>query len=451
MKNTEAPVANLFADIPFEKVLNCVHCGLCLESCPTYQELLTEQDSPRGRLYLMRGLWEGEIGLDEHVIAPIARCLGCRACETACPSNVPYGDLLDKTRGVIAQRSKPGLMTRLLRAFVFRRLLVSTFLLRSFSLAARVYGWLGLPWLVTETPLQRLLPVRLVTAHRLMPGFSGSSFKRRYGQPAQAPRSPGKQRRVGLFTGCVMDVAEAEIHHATLSLLHAAGCEVVIPQDQTCCGALPVHAGERQLARGMAVRNRKAFAADALDAVIVNAAGCGAQLHEYEALFSDSPDCSDWSRFRSQVVDILAYLAGIDGFTETIGWREEPVTVLYDAPCHLMHAQGVDLAPRRLLSQVPGLKLVPLQHADRCCGAAGIYNLTQAAMASDILARKLDDIEMTLAQHSEARYLVTGNSGCLFQLRHGVRERNYPLKVLHPAVLLAGRMSLPMQKPGETK
>jgi len=273
-----------------------------------------------------------------------------------------------------------------------------------------------------------------------MPAFTGRSFKRGHkGVLAPAGRVTNPQR-VALFTGCVMDVAEAEIHQASLSLLRAAGCEVVVPQDQTCCGALHVHAGERAAARALAVRNEAAFAAQPAATIIVNAAGCGAQLKGYHELFSEAAGAERWPRLAGRVADILDFLVGIEGFPERANWRDEAVTVLYDAPCHLLHAQKIDLGPRRLLGRIPGVKLIPLTHADRCCGAAGIYNLVHQKLAADILGRKLDDVAAVLEDHPGARYLVTGNSGCLFQLRRGIQERGLPLQVLHPAVLLARRL-----------
>jgi len=428
--------AKAFEGVPFDNVLSCVHCGLCLDACPTYRELKTEQDSPRGRLYLMRALWEDELALSEDVAAPLSRCLDCRACETACPSAVPYGELLEKTRGVIAREMPATGKRRLLERFFFGTVLPSPTWTRLLSIGGLLYRGLGFRRLVTG-PLAKWLPDWAVRGNQMMPRFAGRSFRAsRAGN--HRPASDEPIAKVGLFTGCIMDVADLAIHEATLELLTAAGCEVVIPRDQRCCGALHVHNGERVIPRALANRNRRAFTDD-LDVIIVNAAGCGAQLREYAHLFSDSNQRDDagWEAFGSRVTDILVFLAGLDGFIEKVQWKTEHHTVLYDAPCHLIHAQKTD-APRELLSSIPNLEVVPLTDASRCCGAAGIYNLLHGALADDILTRKLDDIEQTLAVNPDADTLVTGNPGCLFQIRAGCAARGIPLRVIHPAELIAG-------------
>ncbi|QTD51918.1 (Fe-S)-binding protein [Sulfidibacter corallicola] len=441
--------SDLYAGVPFEDVLQCVHCGLCLDACPTYRTLGAEQDSPRGRLYLMRGLWEGDLSADDAVTAPLSRCLDCRACETACPSGVPYGQLLEKTRGVLARHRKPGLGTRLFRDLPLDLLPAHTNRLIWFSRLMRLYRKLGLAALIARSPLSHLLPKRLVHAHRLLPNFSGRSFKKRHADKVFAPlhdRLP--VRRVGLFTGCVMDVADNDIHEAVLHLLRVAGCEVVIPAGQTCCGALQVHAGTRAAPRALAKRNYAAFAEDSLSAVIVDAAGCGAQLKEYHHLFSDAPADTDpkwregerWHRFGAMVCDILDFLAGIKGFVAANRWNDAPLRLIYDAPCHLVHAQRIDAGPRALLASLPGVELVVPSLANQCCGAAGIYNVQHRELAESVLEAKLDDLTRTLETQPEATVLVTANPGCLFQLRHGVAKRGLPLRVLHPAVLLTERL-----------
>jgi len=434
-KTLPGACAESYAKVPFDDVLKCVHCGLCLDACPTYAELGVEQDSPRGRLQLMRGLWEGELALDEQVVEPLARCLDCRACESSCPSGVPYGELLEKTRGVIAENLPSSLKKRLLESFFLKRVLPSTPWMRFFSRLGWLYRLLGFPTLVTRTPLARILPKWIVASHWLMPHFSGKSFKLANRKPVS---KSAEGCRVALFTGCIMDVADIEVHEATITVLEAAGCQVSVPRNQACCGALHVHGGTRRTARQLAHRSEIAFDPDRTDIIIVNAAGCGAQLREYAPLFSDTPQKDDerWSRFGNRVCDILVFLASLERFSETIRWRDKQETVLYDAPCHLIHAQKTD-TPRALLAAVPSIRLVGLTDADRCCGAAGIYNLTQANLSEDILAHKLDDIEQTLAANPDATTLVTGNPGCLFQIRAGVNQRGLPLRILHPIQLLA--------------
>lgn len=430
--------SELFTGVPFDKVLNCVHCGLCLDDCPTYRELGTEQDSPRGRLYLMRAMWSGELEVSSEVMAPLDRCLDCRACETACPSHVPYGALLEKTRGVVASAGLAGGKGRWLGVFLLRRVLPTNGWLVFLSLLGRLWYGLGLARLLRSPSVKRFLPTWMVRCNELMPHFAGHSFK--HSHDDVYPASGGTSlRRVGLFTGCVMDVADHEIHEASLKVLRAAGCQVVIPKQQVCCGALAVHAGEREIARQLALQNDRSFG-EGLDAIVVNASGCGNQLKEYHTLFSDSTitDGPRWDAFETRIFDVLDFLAGLEGWQEQLS--EEAEVVFYDAPCHLIHGQACEAKPRALLAGLPGLQLVPLQDADRCCGAAGIYNLVQGGLSEAILAPKLDDLEMMLAQFPQATSLVTANPGCLYQLRRGCLSRGLTLRVIHPVVLIAERL-----------
>ena len=428
--------AEIFEGIPFDNILKCVHCGLCLDACPTYRVLGTEQDSPRGRLYLMRGLWEGELAVENAVIEPLARCLDCRACESACPSLVPYGELLEKTRGALAKSPHRKSLSDRFRAWLFRWLFPSTRRLTRVSAIGRWAQKTGLASLASRT-----LP-RLARVHALTPRFSGRSFKQAHPKPLPPFGEGAPKRTVALFSGCVMDVADDEIHRATVALLRAVGCAVRIPTAQRCCGALHVHNGDRATARALANLNEQVFSSMELDAVIVNAAGCGAQLKEYGHLFSDTmdPQTERWREFGLKTTDILVFLAECEGFPESLAWRSEPVTVLYDAPCHLIHAQKIDFQARNLLGRIPGVTLAPLKDAAQCCGAAGVYNLTHAALADEILDRKLDDIAASLTHAPRTTILLTGNPGCLFQLRMGVGKRRLPIKVMHPAAFLAERL-----------
>ena len=424
------PKASRYDEIPFDNILKCVHCGLCLDACPTYRQLGVEQDSPRGRLYLMRGLWEGELELTQEIVEPLSRCLDCRACETACPSAVPYGELLEKTRGVIHEHTSRSFKERFLRWFFFKLSLPSTMMLQWLSLMGLIYRGLGLHLVLKRTP------GLIGRGQQLMPAFSGRSFK----QKNRGVTQPIGERRgtVALFTGCIMDVAEANIHEATLLLLRYFGFEVWIPTQQTCCGALHVHNGERKIAQKLAQKNQKAFNRD-VDAIVINSGGCGAQLREYQHLFNE-PGNMNWYFFEEKTLDILDFLHRA-GVPDSVSWDEKPITVLYDAPCHMIHAQKIDTGPRTLLASIPGVRLIPLKDASRCCGAAGIYNLVHQGLSDDILDHKLDDIAQSLAEHPEASCLLTGNPGCLFQIRKGVIQRSLPIEVMHPAVFLANRIT----------
>lgn len=434
----------LFAKVEFEGILSCVHCGLCLDVCPTYRELGMEQDSPRGRLFLMRGLWQNELALNQDVIAPLSRCLDCRACETACPSGVHYGELLEKTRGIIQENHPQSFLEKLLRAVFLKRVLASTAILEVMGILLKFYMTLNLPKLITQTFFRKILPKNIVASQYMLPKFSGSSFKFKYApQGRLAPTHQQTiQHRVGFFTGCILDVSESETHEATLKLLRAAGCEVTVPKAQNCCGALHVHSGDRRTAKTLAQENLAAFGMTEWDALITNSAGCSAQLKEYHHLFSkqETPAREDWQAFENKIVDILEFLSRLPDFVEKLSWSNNEETVLYDAPCHLKHAQGIDKNPQRLLNSLPGVTLVPLTESDWCCGSAGIYNLLKPDLASAILARKLDSIEQTMQLAPKAQILVTGNPGCLFQIRSGIQARQLPLRIIHPVVYMAERL-----------
>jgi len=432
----------LYAEVDFNKVLECIHCGLCLDACPTYRELGAEQDSPRGRLDLMRGLWEGKLLPTTQVRQPLQRCLDCRACETACPSNVSYGELLEKTKGVLAEKAPAHpFLARMQKAW-FDLVLGRTWAMVWFSWLGRIYQRIGVPRLVLAKGLRWLLPKRMVMAHKVMPRFEGRSFKKNW------PEQNNKEERelVALFTGCVMDVADHEIHRASVALLEAAGYAVAIPEGQGCCGALHAHRGFLSAAKRMADANRGAFPLGEYKALIVNAAGCGAQLKSLPHLLGPQPEEDEafWQAWSNQVVDLLAFLAA-NGKSMAEWFQASPeVTVLYDAPCHLIHAQRGDHGARQFLGSIPGVRLVPLKEAERCCGAAGIYNLTQPDLSGKILERKLIDIESRLKEYPQAKVLLTANPGCLYQLRAGIADRGLGLEVQHPAVFASRRLIMRM-------
>ncbi|MCP4295153.1 MAG: (Fe-S)-binding protein [Proteobacteria bacterium] len=438
------PSTNPFQKVEFAGILSCVHCGLCLDYCPTYRELGLEQDSPRGRLYLMRGLWENELKLTQEVIEPLSRCLDCRACETACPSNIQYGDLLEKTRGIIQENHPQNPKEKILRRLFLKGLLTSPFLLKIMSKVMQLYALLNIPRLITDTFLSRVLPHSIVLGQYMLPRFSGKSFKEtslKWGDLLPS-YNRGRKYKVGFFSGCVMDVSELETHEASVKLLQAAGCEVVVPQNQCCCGALHVHNGDRSTATELARKNLNAFSKIDFHSIITNAAGCGTQLKEYHNLISPADSSFDKERFlfEQKIVDILEFLSMVPGFIENLSWKDSSETILYDAPCHLKHGQGVDKNPQALLNQLPGVKLIPLKESDWCCGSAGIYNLLQPDLAQSILKRKTDLIQNSLVQYPDATTLVTGNPGCLFQIRAGVQLNKIPLRVIHPVVFMFERL-----------
>jgi glycolate oxidase iron-sulfur subunit len=397
--------------------LDCVHCGLCLSSCPTYRVLGSEMDSPRGRIYLMRAFDEGRATISDSFVEHMFRCLDCRACETACPSGVHFGHMMEEMRGKIVDQQSAHWLARLMLNHVFPYP-------RRFQFAARMlqlYRQSGLQSFLRSTGvLKRLAPnmarvEALMPAVEVQPGLALDSY-----HPADGP----KQGTVAMFAGCVMNSMMGAINRATVRLLNAAGYDVVVPGDQICCGALANHAGLRQTATAMAKKNADAFPISEIDAVIINAAGCGAMLKEYPVLIRDA------TPFSSKVKDITEFLASTRIFERlTIPQRRR---VGYDDPCHLIHGQGIRSEPRRLLKAIPGIEFVEIEGADQCCGSAGIYNITQNQLSMEILDRKMEKI-----QRANVEVLVTGNPGCIFQFRYGAQRSGLNLEVVHPVELLA--------------
>jgi len=411
----------------YDKFLDCVHCGLCLPACPTYTELGVEMDSPRGRIHLMRAYADGRIELTDHFETHMGLCLDCRACETACPAGVQYGSLVEAARAEIVEKRPRSFFNRLLRYLVFEQLLPSRIRLSVVFLPLRLYQALGIQKLVRMLGLPRLLPSRLRDMEAMMPVMPNRSLK---GEMRAFMPARGKaNHRVALVTGCVMNEMFTHVNVATVRVLNENGCDVVIPGNQTCCGALQVHSGERYAAGKLARRNIDVFEEAEVDAVIINAAGCGAQLKEYGDLLEGDPDYRDRARdFTGKVKDVHEFLAGISVNEEmgTVSAR-----VAYHDACHLAHGQGVREQPRDLLSLIPGLELVELEESDWCCGSAGIYNLTHPDMADRLLARKMDHV-----RQAEPDVVATGNPGCILQIQHGVRRDGRDIEVLHPVELL---------------
>jgi glycolate oxidase iron-sulfur subunit len=412
--------------LDYELVLDCVHCGLCTASCPTYVETSNEADSPRGRIYLMRQVIDGTLKLDEDVKQHLDLCLNCRACETACPSGVQYGKLIEPFRAFMAEQ-EPGRQTQSLNALQ-RFMLFHIFPYRSrnqLALApARLMQWTGLDWLIESIGLTKLLPRSLRNMKNMLPALAPH-----YGHLPEVLEPEGKPRaRVALFLGCVADSLYPLTNLNTARVLQQNGCEVWIPRTQGCCGALHYHAAEEEPARQFARANLAAFdAGDAarfasVDAIITNAAGCGYQLKDYAHMMHDTPEADVAARFQSKVRDISEFLMEL-GPVEPRYPLELRAT--YHDACHLRHAQQIYRQPRALLEMIPGLELIPLPESELCCGAAGSYNLTQPEMATRLGDRKAANIVATGAQA-----LFTGNVGCLMQVtRH--------LKATHPEIWCA--------------
>jgi glycolate oxidase iron-sulfur subunit len=395
-----------------EKLLTCVHCGLCLAACPTYVERGEEADSPRGRIHLMRALEEGQLTPSAEVIRHLDLCLGCRACETACPSGVPYGALIEAARPYVeAHRPLPARWTR--RALA--RLLTARASTRVLFAPVRRLG--GAPWLAA---LARRLGASWLAFVAAAPAG------RRRALPEVVEPTGRIRGSAVLLTGCVADALFDATNRATAHLLQRAGVRVLVPRAQRCCGALALHLGAVDRARALAGEVAAVLDATGADWVVSNAAGCGALLREYGHLLPGQPAAV---AVATRARDALALLAEL-GLPSAE--RPLPVRVTVHDPCHLVHGQGVRGEVRRLLADVPRLRLVELEEADMCCGSAGTYNLTEAAMARRLLARKLDRIAA-----SGAEVVAAANPGCILQLRAGAILRGLSIRVEHPVDLLA--------------
>ena len=417
--------ANPGANIDYGLFLDCVHCGLCTASCPTYVELGNENDSPRGRIYLMRSVTDGRLELTHSVRRHLELCLDCRACETACPSGVQYGKLIEPFRvamensGEEAQKSKD---------WFHRWILFGLFpypdRMRAALLPARVAQWFRLDRLADKLGLFNLLPPRLRQLARMLPPLEKNTSP----LPSFLPAKGTKRARVALFTGCVADVMFRQTNWATARVLQENGCDVVVPQGQVCCGAIHFHAGSSEPAQAMADTNAEAFDPDDVDAIIINVAGCGSMLKEYGDHWPKAEGAEQRERFAAKVRDINEFLDQLGLIPPTGELRT--VATYHDA-CHLGHAQKITSAPRNLLGQIPGLELRELPETELCCGAAGTYNLTEPEMAGRLSKRKVDNILGT-----GAKVLVTANAGCILQIAREARSRGEPLKVVHPVDLL---------------
>jgi glycolate oxidase iron-sulfur subunit len=414
----------------YERGLSCVHCGLCLPACPTYTQTGHEADSPRGRIQLMMGLAEGRIQPSESVRTHLDLCLDCRGCETACPSGVVYHELIEETRARMYE-APTTFQGRLMR-WVFFNVFVHPTRLKLALLPARLMQKIGLYGLLRKTGLFRLLPSQLRKMEQMLPA-KGKLWPRPLAT-RMPPRDTGRPTAptVGFFAGCIGSVMFERVNRQAVELLAFAGAEVVTPRAQGCCGAIHHHNGAHHPAEAMARRNIDTFVPEngpEVDFVATTVAGCGAMLREYDFLLRDDPHYRVRAkRFAAKVRDVSEVLAEL-GLPEL----KHPVneTVTYHDACHLAHAQKVTAQPRALLAKVPGLKLVPLPESDICCGAAGTYNLTQPAMATDLAERKLRNIAST-----GAGTCATGNVGCAMQIESEASARGQKLTVVHPVELL---------------
>lgn len=395
----------------------CVHCGLCLPNCPTYLQTGYEAESPRGRIHLINALNEGRLPVSDAYRQHLELCLVCRNCESVCPSGVHFGRIMEAGRAQLYARASLPWHQRLFRRVAFRELLPHPARLRAMFAALLLYQRSGVQRVVRSS---RLLPATLRDADALLPTLPVPFLPQWEVYPAV-----GRVRyRVGLFTGCVMPFAYGPVHWATLRVLRVNGCEVHVPREQVCCGALNVHAGERTIAADLARHNLRAFLGRGLDAIVVNSAGCGATMKEYADLLSE-PEAQEFS---SLTRDVTEFLASIDlaPFVRSVA----RVVTLQES-CHLVHAQRIKAAPRELLGRIPGLELRDVAHPDLCCGSAGLYMLSQQEMSTRILDDKIAEVRETGADT-----LVTANPGCMMQLQRGIQRAGLRAEVRHLVELL---------------
>jgi glycolate oxidase iron-sulfur subunit len=423
-------------DLDYSVVQQCMHCGLCLPTCPTYDFTKVERNSPRGRISLMRAIADGQLEATKTFADEMYFCLGCLACQTACPAGVDYAELFEHAR---AEAEQSGVLKsprrNAIRAFTLRWLFMDLRRLRFFGRILRAYQRLGLQSLVRRSGVLNLFPRRLreleAMTPEIQPAFSAELI---------APVTPavGKKRfRVAMLTGCAQDPIFSNVNRDTVEVLARNGCEVVAPGAQSCCGSLHAHNGEWAFAQALARRNIDQFPPEQFDAIITNAGGCGSHLKHFSKLLADDSAYRDhaklWDR---KVKDIHEWLIEIG--IEFVPPNPEadrqvcPTLVTYHDSCHLCHGQKITAQPRELLRAIPNLKLIDLLESSWCCGSAGIYNLTQPEMAGELLRRKLGHIKSTGAQ-----VIATANPGCLLQIINGARDAGIPLRVVHPITLLA--------------
>ena len=435
--------------LDFGVLAQCIHCGLCLPTCPTYDATKLERHSPRGRIQLMRNVAEGRLDVTKVFAEEMYFCLGCLACETACPAGVDYTRMFEEARadaersGVLATEKRSWIRGLLLRG-VFTR----PWLLRLIGRALRVYQASGLEWLVRKLGLIRLAPKSLRELEPLAPRIRPEFSDELIGE-VETPRE-ARRARVGMLTGCVQDLTYSHVNRDTVDVLLANGCEVVTPRAQYCCGSLHGHNGEVKWARAMARRNIEAMERSAggslveLDAIITNAGGCGSHLKHYDHLLHADPAYAERARvWSAKVKDVHEYLVGLGIVppTHSLATEGRALEVTYHESCHLCHGQKITKQPRELLEQIPGVKVVELPEASWCCGSAGVYNITQPEMSMKLLARKMANIAKT-----GAHCVANGNPGCSVQLEAGVRMHGANgLEIVHPVTLLARAYAEPKE------
>ena len=414
-------------DAPAESELyKCVHCGFCLQACPTYVETGLEAESPRGRIALMKAVNEGRIGITDSVISHWDLCIQCRACEVACPSGVPYGNLIEATMQQVASRRKPGIVSRTVASLALKQTLPNQGRLALLVGGMRLYQRSGLQKAVRKSGILNAMPGNLGELEGSMPQLPAEVFRAR----GQVYAAQGERKtRVALLSGCVMPLVNGPQMNAVARVLTRNGCDVEITRGQACCGAINSHVGDLETARMLARRNIDAFLGSGVDAVVVASAGCGARMKEYAHLLRhDNRYAEKAQAFSAMVKDIHELLADlpIDPPKASLPYR-----VTYQDSCHLSNAQRITAPPRQLLRSISGIEFVELPNASKCCGAGGTYTITEREFSMRVL-----DSKMRAVRQTGANIIATANPGCLMQIQYGAQREGMPLEVRYITDLL---------------
>ena len=420
-------------ELDYALLQQCIHCGMCLPTCPTYDATKIERNSPRGRIALMRAIADHRLEPSRIFGEEMYFCLGCLACETACPAGVKYGQLFEAAREEAEEaRVLQNPRRDTIRSLMLRGLFMHPRLLRFVGRLLWLYQALGAQKLLRVLGLNKILPYRLRELERMTPR-ARARFSWQLIKPIERPKGPIAYR-VAVLTGCVQDIAFSEINRDTVDVLLANGCEVCTPGVQHCCGSLHAHNGDVGAAKKLARRQLDTFEPEKLDAIITNAAGCGSHLKSYGLLLADDPKYSSRAReWSAKVRDIHEWLCEVGFRKPRLGKsRLAPKAVTYHEACHLCHGQKITRQPREILTAIPGLKLIELPESMWCCGSAGVYNITQPEMAAKLQERKVRHIAET-----GASTVATANPGCLLQLESGLRKFSHRVTVRHPISLLA--------------
>lgn len=408
---------------------SCVHCGFCLSTCPSYRVIGKEMDSPRGRIYLMDGINEGEIPLNPATIQHFDSCLGCLACVTTCPSGVQYDQLIAATRPQVERQDARSLPQKLLRQFIF-----SVFpypnRMRALLRPLGIYQKSGLQKIVRSMGFLSAIAPQLSAMEAILPDIPAKAFTDTI--PALIPAQGEKRYRVGMLLGCVQRLFNPEVNDATVRVLTANGFEVLVPQTQGCCGALSHHQGQEEQAKHFARQMIDTFANTEVDAVLVNASGCGHTLKEYGHILQDDPNYAEPAKaFVKKVKDVQEFLAEVGLTAKLSPLQEQPLTLVYQDACHMLHGQKISVQPRQLLRKIPGVQLREPIDAALCCGSAGIYNILQPEVANELGQQKVENLTNT-----GASVIVSANIGCYVQISRHLKLQGKAVPVLHPMQLL---------------